>query len=72
MRYYEIFAASPSSQPYFSGFLIIAVAFRFYFALKATRVFGPFTKLIKINAVSLVEGAVGAVRFTHLGNSWAG
>lgn len=52
IHYFEEFAASPVSQPYFSGFLTIAVAFRFYFALKATRVFGPFTKLIKINAVS--------------------
>ena len=33
---------------------MIAVSFRFFFALKATRVFGPFTKLIKINAVSLL------------------
>ena len=105
-RYYEVFAASPVSQPYFLGFIMISVSFRFYFSLKPTRVFGPFTKLIKINAVSLIlwvlvtsgfillsgsclyillaeqpetcssvfscmkvviEGGVGAVRFTHLG-----
>ena len=51
--YYKTFAESPVSQPYFFGFLMIAVSFRFYFALKATRIFGPFTKLIKINAVNL-------------------
>ena len=33
---------------------MFAVSFRFFFSLKATRVFGPFTKLIKINAFSLV------------------
>ena len=53
-RYYEVFAASPVSQPYFLGFIMISVSFRFYFSLKPTRVYGPFTKLIKINAVSLI------------------
>ena len=33
---------------------MITTAFRFYFALKATRIFGPFTKLIKINALNLL------------------
>ena len=85
---------------------MISISFRFYFSLKPTRVFGPFTKFIKINAVSLIpwvlvtsgfillsgsclyillaeqpetcssvfscmkvviEGGVGALRFTHLG-----
>ena len=54
IHYYETFADSPVSQPYFLGFLTIAMSSRFYFALKATRVFGPFTKLIKLNAVSLL------------------
>ena len=111
MHYFEEFAASPVSQPYFSGFIMIAISFRFYFALKATRVFGPFTKLIKLNALSLLpwlllsalvflfassslftllseqpeacgslyacfkvllEGGVGAVRFSHLGHEWSG
>ena len=111
MEYYQKLAASPVSQPYFLGFIMISISFRFFFSLKATRVFGPFTKLIKINAVSLlpwllvtvilllfsssslyvllseqpascsslyscmkvlIEGAVGAVRFQHLGSEWAG
>ena len=29
------------------------ISFRFYFSLKATRIFGPFTKLIKLNAIAL-------------------
>ena len=55
MHYYEVFAGSPISQPYIAGFAVISASFRFFFALKATRVLGPFTKLIKINAVSLLR-----------------
>lgn len=57
-HYYEVFAASPVSQPYFSGFIMISISFRFYFSLKATRIFGPFTRLIKINAVSLIPWVI--------------
>ena len=47
-----------SSQDFLSFFIItvsILLSFRFYFSLKATRVFGPFTKLIKLNAVALSQ-----------------
>ena len=54
IEYNEYYASSPVSKPYFSGMLMITASFRFYFALKATRVFGPFTKLIKLNAFSLM------------------
>ena len=54
MRYYEYYASLPISKPYFSGMLMITASFRFFFALKATRAFGPFTKLIKLNAFSLL------------------
>ena len=54
MRYYDLLADSPVSQPYYLGFVMISISFRFFFSLKATKVFGPFTKLIKINALSLM------------------
>ena len=31
------------------------LSFRFYFSLKATRLFGPFIKLIKLNALALSQ-----------------
>ena len=54
LSYYEVFAGSPVSQPYFSASVMIALSFRFFFSLKVTRVFGPFTKLLKIYSVSLL------------------
>ena len=54
MKFYKLYAASPSSQPYFTGFVMINASFRFYLALKATKVFGPFTKLIKLNLINLM------------------
>lgn len=35
--------------------LTAPISLRFYFSLKATRQFGPFTKLIKLNAVALSQ-----------------
>lgn len=34
--------------------LVILTILRFFFGLKVTRIFGPFTKMIKLNASSLV------------------
>lgn len=111
MEYYDLLANSPASKPYYLGFVMISISFRFFFSLKVTKVFGPFTKLMKINAVSLlpwillaillllfsssslyvllseqpdtcssvysclkvlIEGGVGAVRFSKLGSEWFG
>ena len=44
--------------PFFSFFvasITIAISLRFYFSLKVTRVFGPFAKLIKLNASDLAQ-----------------
>ena len=42
------------SAPYFNGLIAILTILRFFFGLKTTRTFGPFTKMIKLNAQSLV------------------
>ena len=40
---------------FFVAFITIVISMRFYFSLKATRIFGPFTKLIKLNAIALAQ-----------------
>lgn len=45
-------------QPYFMGLYLAAILLRFFFSLKITRVFGPFSKLISFNFFSLLTWAL--------------
>ena len=45
-------------QAYFMGLYLAAILLRFFFSLKITRVFGPFSKLISINFFSLLTWAL--------------
>ena len=42
------------SAPYFNGTFLILAILRFFFSLKATRLFGPFTKIVQLNAGGLL------------------
>ena len=52
--FFEFQANSPISQPYFIGVIFFMFNLRFFFSLKVTRLFGPFTKLIKLSAINLL------------------
>ena len=41
---------SPIIQPFFIGLIFFMFLLRFFFSLKVTRLFGPFTKLLKLSA----------------------
>ena len=49
-EFFLFLTSSPIIQPYFIGLLFFMFLLRFFFSLKVTRLFGPFTKLLKLNA----------------------
>ena len=54
------------SQIYFLGPIMMGVVFRFFFALKATRAYGPFTKVIKITLAVIFPWILGAMLLLFL------
>ena len=54
-EYWEFIKASSDFLSFLVIFMTSLISFRFYFSLKATRLFGPFTKLIKLNALALSQ-----------------
>ena len=46
------------------------ISFRFYFSLKATRLFGPFTKLIKLNALALSQWLLFMLLILFIGSNF--
>ncbi len=51
--YFDFLAGFPNTSPYFTGAILIMISLRWLFALKVTRAFGPFTKMVKLLAASL-------------------
>ena len=52
-EYWEFMRVSAGVLSFMVILMTSLISFRFYFSLKATRLFGPFTKLIKLNAFAL-------------------
>ena len=52
-RFLVYYGRSHIAAPYFNGLMVILTILRFFFGLKVTRIFGPFTKMIKLIASSL-------------------
>ena len=55
---FEFWSNSQFVQPYIAGVYMLSFLLKFFFSLKVTRLFGPFTKLIKLSARSLLTWLV--------------
>ena len=58
---------APLIQPYFVGLIFFVFQLRFFFSLKVTRLFGPFTKLIKLFAKNLLVWLIFTVLLIFTG-----
>ena len=67
-NYMNYLGTTHFGQWYLIGMIVITAAMRVYFALKVTRLFGPFTKLIKFNAVNLVVWLIFMMIFLVVGS----
>ena len=52
-QYFYFWETTPLIQPHITGLTLFLVQLRFFFSLKVTRLFGPFTKLIRLIARDL-------------------
>lgn len=53
-EFFKFLSSSMMTQPVYSGVFVLLFQLKFFFSLKVTRLFGPFTKLIKLNAKNLL------------------
>ena len=62
-----VFQVDHLIQPYFTAVIFFMFQLRFFFSLKVTRLFGPFTKLIKLYARNLLVWLIFTVLLIFTG-----